>query len=201
MKTRSLHKIVGLTLLIPFLAWIFTAMVFYLKPGYAEAYAFLEPKTYPLTEYVSIHAMDSTWLELKYMKTILGTHVLVLTKEGWMQLESTTLHPRGKPNNEEMKKLLNDAFSQNPQRYGEVASISNDTIMTTTGIQVSLDWNGLKLYQRGPDTDRIDLLYKIHYLQWTGIRTLDKILGPLGLTLVFLLSILGIRLAIKNKQS
>jgi hypothetical protein len=57
-----------------------------------------------------------------------------------------------------------------------------------------LDWNKLSLFQRGKDTDRIDLLYKIHYLQWTGIKPLDKVLGMLGILLVLALSALGARL-------
>lgn len=201
MKTRKIHKTIGLMLLLPFLGWVITAMVFYIKPGYADAYEYLEPKFYPLTEHMPVARPDSAWLELKYMKTVLGLHVIVRTSEGWMQLDSQTLQPSGKPSEENIRMLLKDAFSQNPRRYGEIAAISNDTITTTTNIQVILDWNGMKLYQRGPDTDRIDMLYKIHYLQWTGISTIDKVLGPLGLSLVVLLSILGIRLAIKTKRS
>jgi hypothetical protein len=200
MKTRRLHKIIGVTLLLPMLGWVVTAMVFYIKPGYAGAYEYLEPKTYPLTESV-ILGTDSAWLEVRYVRTILGLHMLVRTGEGVMQLDPRTLKPRGKPGDEDIRALLKDAFSKNPNRYGEVASITNDTITTTTGIQIVLDWNGLSLSQRGPDTDRIDMLYKIHYLQWTGISSVDKVMGPLGLGLVTFLSILGIRLAVKKRPT
>ena len=195
MKTRTLHKVIGLALLLPFAGWIITALVFYFKPGYAAAYEALHIKTYPLDGRVSIPA-DSAWLEFRYLRTILGNHLIVHTAEGWMQLEPATLRPREKPTNEEIRLLLTDAFSANPQRYGQVATISNDTITTSTNILIFLDWDGLSLYQRGPDTDRIDLLYRIHYLQWTGVSALDKILGPLGLALLLVLSILGIRLAV-----
>jgi len=200
MTTRNIHRTVGLILLLPLLGWVVTAMVFYIKPGYAGAYELLEPRTYPLNENLPAPGADATWLELKYVKTILGLHVIARTKEGLVQLDPHTLHPREKPDDEKIKVLLNDAFSNNPDRYGVVATISHDTIITTTNIQVMFDWNALTLYQRGADTDRIDMLYKIHYLQWTGIRSLDRILGPLGLTLVLLLSILGIRLAVKARQ-
>lgn len=138
---------------------------------------------------------DSTWLEIKYLRTNLGNHLLVRTSQGWKQLDPVTLRPREKPSKDEIRTLLTDAFSANASRYGEVATISNDTIMTTTGIQVLLDWDRLSLHQHGPDTDRIDLLYKIHYLQWTGVAAIDTILGPLVLMLLMTLCILGIRLA------
>lgn len=197
MKIRRLHKIIGLTLLLPFAGWILTALVFSIKPGYAAAYEYIQPKTSPLAGKVSI-AADSTWLEIKYLRTVLGNHLLVHTSAGWKQLDPVTLRPREKPTKDEIRALLTDAFSANPSRYGEVAIISNDTIMTSTGIQVILDWDGLSLYQRGPDTDRIDMLYKIHYLQWTGVAAIDRILGPLVLTLVLTLCILGIRLATRS---
>jgi hypothetical protein len=44
---------------------------------------------------------------------------------------------------------------------------------------------------------RIDLLHRIHYLQWTGVRTLDKVLGLAGILLVIALSVLGVRIAFK----
>ena len=199
MRTRTLHKVVGLVLLLPFMAWIITAMVFYIKPGYAAAYESLRIKTYPLDGPVSM-AGDSTWLEVRYLKTVLGHHVLVRSSEGWKQLDTVTLRPREKPADDQIRKLLEDAFSSNPNRYGQVTAISNDTIRTSTNIVILFDWNDMSLYQRGPDTDRIDLLYKIHYLQWTGISGLDKILGPVGLTLVFTLSVLGVWLAVGRKR-
>ncbi len=199
MKIRTLHKVIGLALLLPFMAWIVTALVFYFKPGYAGAYESLQVKTYPLDGRISV-AADSAWLEFRYLKTILGNHLIVHTSEGWMQLDPTTLRPRGLPTNDEIRLLLTDAFSGNPERYGQVATISNDSITTSTNVVVSLNWNRLSLYQRGPDTDRIDLLYRIHYLQWSGVDTLDKVLGPFGLVLVLILSILGLRLAVGSEK-
>lgn len=198
-KTRTLHKVIGLALLLPFMGWIITALIFYVKPGYAGAYESLRFKTYPLEGQFSM-AADSAWREFRYLKTVLGDHLLVRTSEGWKQLDPVTLLPRANPADVEIRMLLTDAFSSNPQRYGHVTTISNDSIATSTNILVLFDWNELSLYQRGPDTDRIDLLYRIHYLQWTGINTIDKILGPLGLALLLTLSILGVRLAVGSEK-
>jgi hypothetical protein len=71
---------------------------------------------------------------------------------------------------------------------------SGNNITTDTGVRVELDWSRLSLTQSGKDTDRIDTLYKIHYLQWTGVNAVDKVLGGLGILLVLVLSLLGARL-------
>jgi hypothetical protein len=143
---------------------------------------------------VSIRA-DPAWLEFRCLRTILGNHLLVRTPDGWLHLDPANLRPREKPTEDEIKSLVSDAFSAHPQRYGNIASISNYTITTDTNTRVVLDWKRLSLQQRGTDTDRIDLLYRIHYLQWTGITVIDRILGPVGLALVLALSILGLWLA------
>jgi hypothetical protein len=199
MTIRKLHTVIGLALLLPFLSWIITAMVFYFKPGYAEAYELLQPKTYSLDGQISVSA-DPAWQEFRYFRTILGNHLIVRTAEGWKHLDPSTFLPKAKPTNEEIAKLLADAFFVNPQRYGSITTISNDTITTSTNVRVILNWDRLSLQQRGTDTDRIDLLYRIHYLQWTGISALDKILGPIGLSLILILSMLGIRLALGSKK-
>jgi hypothetical protein len=89
---------------------------------------------------------------------------------------------------------VTDAVSANPARYGQISGVKGNTITTDTGVLIELDWTRLTLAQRGKDTGRIDLLYKIHYLQWTGVNGLDKVLGALGIILVLVLSALGARL-------
>lgn len=194
---QRLHKLIGITLLLPFLGWIVTAFIFYFKPGYDQAYESLQFKTYAL-ENVGILPANPEWLEVRYFRTILGNHLCVRTAAGWSQLDPVTLEPRPGPAEEHLRTLLADAFSANPDRYGSIASISKDEIVTTTGVRVTLNWQRMSLYQRGTDTEMIDLMYRIHYLQWTGIDTIDKILGPLGLSLVLVLGILGIKLALKK---
>jgi uncharacterized iron-regulated membrane protein len=190
MKIRKLHRLIGLVLLLPFLGWVITGFVFFIKPGYAAAYEILTPKTYPLTETFSVQP-ESTWREMRYVRTILGNHLLVRTSEGALHLDPRTRQQRNKPTDVEVRQLITDALLVNPTRYGEITTISADEITTSTGIQVSLDWTRLSLQQRGPDTDRIDWLYRIHYLQWTGFKSVDKVLGLVGLTFVFVLTTLG----------
>jgi len=195
---RKFHRLIGITLMLPFAGWVVTGFVFFIKPGYAEAYEFLTPKTYPLPTNVSISPL-SGWAEFRCFRTILGDHLTARTDKGWLHLNPHTMVQREKPAEDEFRRLLTDAFSTNPERYGQIARVSGDSAWTDTGVEVTLDWNRVSLQQRGKDTDRIDMLYSIHYLQWTGIGIVDKVLGFLGLALVATLTILGARLAIKGK--
>lgn len=198
MKVRSLHRTIGIILLLPFFGWGITGFIFFLKPGYAAAYESLSSRTYPLQDSVRI-VPGAGWREFRYFKTIVGDHLIARTDSGWVHLDPATRKPRSKPSEAEIKQLLTDAFTANPERYGEVAGISGEIIKTTTDVEVSLDWNRVSLYQKGKDTDRIDWYYKIHYLQWTGIKSVDKILGVVGLVLVMVLAALGAWLVIKKR--
>ncbi len=197
MMTRKLHRIIGLVMLLPFLGWAITGFVFFVKPGYEGAYELLQPKTYPMDGEPFALTPNPSWLEVRYFKTILGNHLLVRTAQGWQHLDPATLTVRAKPSDDEIKALLQDAFSANPERYGQVSTIEGATATTATNVKVALNWNRLSLQQTGKDTDRIDWLYKIHYLQWTGVKWLDRTLGMLGLALVIILSILGFKLQLK----
>ncbi len=193
MKARTLHRIIGLVMLLPLIGWAITGSIFFLKPGYADAYDTPQIKTYPLETKVALEPSPS-WLEFRYVKTILGEHLLARTSQGWQHLDPHSLQPRQAPTTDEIRTLIADALAANPSRYGHIASIEGNTATTDTNVRVTIDWNRLALAQRGADTDRIDFFYKIHYLQWTGVAALDKALGALGIALVLILSALGARL-------
>jgi hypothetical protein len=197
MKVRTLHRFIGVILLLPFFAWAITGFIFFLKPGYAGAYEILSLKKYPFDQAVSI-SPKSDWLEYRYFRTILGDHLLARTSKGWQHLNPLNGQPRVGPTQSEIELLLKDAFTANPLRYGDISSVSDNTAKTNTGVEVTIDWASLSLNQRGKDTDRIDLLYRVHYLQWTGVKSLDKVLGLLGLTLVMVLSVMGAWLAFRR---
>lgn len=191
MKLRILHRTLGLVMLLPLFGWAGTGLVFFLKPGYEGAYELLSFKTYPLYEQVAILPSPS-WLEFRYVRTVLGPHLLVRTAQGWQQVDPLTLAPRQPPTTEEIRSLLTDAFSANPTRYGQITELTDEAATTSTQVRVTWDWNRLSLQQRGQDTDRIDALYKLHYLQWTGKKTVDNILGMVGIAFIVLLSLLGL---------
>lgn len=197
MTPRSIHRALGITMLLPLLAWAVTGAIFFIKPGYGGAFESLAVRTYPLTAPVSLPS-SSDWREVRYLKTVLGDHLIVRGASGWRQLDPVTLQERPAPSDGDLRALVADAFTANPERYGHIASIDGTTITTDTGVRATFDWNRLSLSQRGRDTDRIDAIYRVHYLQWTGIASLDKVLGGLGLVLIVALSAFGVRLLFRR---
>jgi len=195
---RLLHRIVGLVMLLPLLGWAATGAVFFVKPGYAGAYEPLAIRTYPLDDNLPIRIQ--AWREARLVKTILGAHLLVRTDAGPQHLDPATLKIVPVPPPEKLRLLFEDAFTANPDRYGRVATQAGTAAHTTTDVDVTLDWNRLTLQQRGRDTDRIDALYRIHYLQWTGYKFLDRVLGLVGLLLLVTLAVLGVRLAFGRRE-
>jgi hypothetical protein len=194
---RKIHRVIGLVMLLPLVAWAATGAVFFTKPGYGAAYDALAIRTYPIEGPITVRP-DPAWREIRHLRTILGLHLLARTDKGWVQLDPITLQPAARPRDEDVKRLIADAFAVNPSRYGQIVTLDGGTATTDTGAVITFDWNRLGLTQRGRDTDRIDRLYKIHYLQWTGEKTVDKFLGLAGLVLLTALTTLGARLAFRR---
>src|SRR5437016_1914691 len=151
MTTRAMHRMIGLVMLLPLIGWAVTGAFFFLKPGYAGAYELLQVKTYPLEVTMALQT-DPSWLEVRLEKTILGEHLLARTSQGWLHVDPHTFEPKPEPSADETRRLVTDAFSANPTRYGRVASVEGNNITTDTGVRVALDWNRLSLAQRGNDT-------------------------------------------------
>ena len=196
MSVRRVHRIIGIVLFIPFFSWALTGLVFFIKPGYEDAYEILAPKTYPVSTPLQL-TPGADWLEMKYIRTILGDHLLVRTRSGWSNLDPTNNQISNPPSQDQLRKLIEDAFTANPSRYGQISSVNGNAVRTSTGVEVTLDWNRMSLQQKGRDTDRIDLLYRIHYLQWTGVKRIDRVVGVVGIILVLVLTSLGVRLAVR----
>jgi hypothetical protein len=193
-----LHRALGAIMLLPLVAWAVTGSVFFIKPGYGGAYESLAVRTYPLTAPVSIPPA-ADWREVRYLTTALGDHLIARAESGWQQLDPVTLQVRPAPSDADIRRLVQDAFTANPERYGQITTVEGTRVTTDTGVRATLDWNRLTLSQRGRDTDRIDAIYRVHYLQWTGIAWLDRILGGAGLILLLVLSGAGLRLLIGRR--
>ena len=178
-------------MVLPFVAWAVTGAIFFIKPGYGGAYESLPLRTYPLEASVSL-AANSSWLEARLIRTIAGQHLLVRTAAGWQHLAPESLQPRPAPSESEVRAIIADACASNLSRYGQVVAVNGLTATTDTGVHVTLDWTRLTLSQRGRDTARIDGLYKIHYLQWTGVPDVDRVLGAVGLVGILVLTGLGV---------
>ena len=181
------------------LGWTITGVIFFIKPGYQGAYEQLSIKTYPLSDSIVVRP-KSDWQEMKLVSTILGDHLLVKTKNKTKHLDPNSLLPKLEPSETQFKALLLDAFSRNSERYGEVVTLDGLSAQTNTGVEIKLDWNNLRLSQKGQDTELINLLYKVHYLQWTPSKNFNQFLGILGLILLALLTVLGVRIYLRNRR-
>ena len=84
----------------------------------------------------------------------------------------------------EVTRLVEDTIADDKERCGSVLTVDGATAYTTTGIEVTVNWDELKLNQIGSDRYFIDWLYKVHYLQWTPWRLGNYVLSLVGLLLL-----------------
>ena len=198
-RSRRVHRLLGLLLVLPMTGWCVTGLLFHLKPGWTGAYDLPSLRFEPLGETAAPVQPEPGWLEVRRLRTALGEHLLVRTAEGRLHLDPATGRERPEPGEQELRRLLEEALG-GKERYGGIASADGLEAVTTTGVELELDWQRLSLSQRGADTERIDWLYRVHYLQWTGVKAIDRVLAAAGLVALALLTLLGIRLAIGSRH-
>jgi hypothetical protein len=198
MITRKQHRLLGGILLLPFIAWSLTGVFFLVRPAYEQAYSVLSPKTYSADQ-INISAQPE-WQEMRLLKTVLGLHLLVKQEGGWQQLDPDSLEVRATPVEADLVSFVKDAISQDTLRYGELLPGESDPFRTSTGVTIAVNWDSLSLYQQGLDTRWIDRIYRIHYLQWTGIAFLDTILGVAGLLLLLLMTATGSAMLLRREE-
>ena len=198
MIIRKQHRLLGGILLLPFIAWSLTGVFFLVRPAYEQAYSVLSPKTYSVDQ-INISAQPE-WQEMRLLKTVLGLHLLVKQEGGWQQLDPDSLEVRATPVEADLVRFVEDAISQDTLRYGELLPGESDPFRTSTGVTIAVNWDSLSLYQQGSDTRWIDRIYRIHYLQWTGIAFLDTILGVAGLLLLLLMTATGSAMLLRREE-
>ena len=190
-------------MLIPMFGWALTGLVFFTKPGYEGAYEILTLKTYPLEQGLLIPD-ETLWQEARLLTSIAGTHLLVKSAGQSKHLNALTLEEMPVPEQVQLKRIFDDAISHNVMRYGTITNIESTTThikaYTTNDIELVLDWNELKFSQKGFDRELINLLYKVHYLQWTPWPIANQILGVLGLFFLITLSVLGLKIYLTNRN-
>ena len=167
--------------------------------GYDGAYEVITIKTYPLDQKINV-APNENWDEVRVIKSVLGNHLLVTVEGKTNHVDFNTLKQKPMPSVTEVTHLVEDAIADKKDRYGSVLSVDGATAYTTTGIKMTVNWDELKLNQIGSDRRFIDGLYKIHYLQWTPWRLANYVLGIVGLLLLVTLTVLGLRMYLKNTE-
>lgn len=181
------------------IGWTLTGIVFFIKPGYQGAFEQLSLKYYAITSPVNVNPQHQ-WQKIEVVRTILGEHLLVKSNQGITHLDPVDLNTRPVPSDSQIKALLSDAIANNKARYGDIVSVDGLSAKTSTGVNLTLNWNTLRLSQTGQDTQLINLLYKVHYLQWTPNKILNQVLGILGLVFLLSLTFLGIRIYLKQRR-
>ena len=200
MNAKNIHRLTGIVMLLPLLVWCVTGAIFVFKPSYGSAYEKLTIKNYPLERTITLQSIEP-WHEIRQVRSILGQHLLVRTNKHWQQLDPITQRVRTYPSKEQLHLLLTDAITTNPQRYGDISSINNNTAITSTDVVLSFNWDDLSIKQKGNDTRLIAQLYQLHYLQWTNNDTINALLEIIGLSLLIVLSSLGTWLVFVKKST
>lgn len=201
---RRAHRILGLLLLLPLLVWTGTGLIFLNQPGWAGAYESLQPFDERLVNAATLRepgelVLGGGWSRWELGSTALGP-LYRLSGEGGAALVDAETGALLSPLSEEaLAVIATDAAgrAEAKARYGRIERIEmserEGLVHFEGGAQVRVGRYDLSLSQRGSDTVWIDRLYEAHYLRWTGVGWIDRILGPLALIAVWLLGFTGVR--------
>jgi len=213
MSWARVHRWLAIVLVVLLAVWSVTGLLFHLKPGWDRAYDQLSAErrgsTLRVDAIVSLGSIraslgDESITRLELFDTALGSLYRVTTANGTELLDATTARRRSPLDVVDARSLAIDAVARSTHRhdYGDVADVSlGDEVAQVrfvSGPIVEVGRRDAVMSQRGPDTDRIDWLYRIHYLQWTGNRTFDRAFAMLGLALIWAVMIPGIVLFVRR---
>lgn len=159
----------------------------------------LSPRLYPIDTEFSITPQDD-WLQMRLLKTVLGNHLLVNNGERWLHLDPLSAAAVARPSDDDLIGLVEDALGTNTERYGEIEGVRDQVFYTSTGVELTVDWSTLSIRQYGRDTQLIDTLYKIHYLQWFGHKQVNITFAVLGLLGLLLLVVFGLMLYLRGRR-
>ncbi len=211
MSWARVHRTLAIALVVLLVVWSVTGLLFHLKPGWDRAYDQLAVErsgSLRLATLVPATALqtalgDVAIERIALFDTHLGPLYRVTTADGPALVDATTGAKRSPLTVAECETLIADAVSRSAFRadYGGPGKTSSDERSVIVDYQVAtitLGRNDARISQRGSDTDRIDWMYRIHYLQWTGNQTIDRAFAVLGLLLIWAVMIPGIMLFVRR---
>ncbi len=205
---RRLHRWLAIVLVIPLIVWSLTGLLFHLKPGWSRAYDMLDAE-HPgpplhLAKLATVLA-EQPMTHVEMFETAIGPLARITTAKGDELYDVDTGTRRSPLAIDAARALAVDAIARSPHHsaYGAITNISSTEttvkLELAEGPVVEIGRNDARLTQRGPDTDRIDWLYRLHYLQWTGSKPVDKVLALVGLLLIWLVLIPGVVLFVRRR--
>jgi uncharacterized iron-regulated membrane protein len=206
------HRYLALLLVVPLIVWSVTGLLFHLKPGWSRAYDMLDAEqpleTANVTPVATVVATFPEGVQhLELFGTAIGPMYRITTKNGTALVDATTGTRRSPLTESDAKALVLDAVSHSREKagYGELAATeAKDDVVRfrfSGGVIVDIDRNDARISQHGSDTERIDWLYRIHYLKWSGKKTLDRVLALVGLALIWAVLIPGLVLAWRRARA
>jgi hypothetical protein len=202
------HRWLAIVLVVPLVVWSVSGLLFHLKPGWARAYDMLDAER-PLstTSVAPISTVAATFPDkiskIELIDTAIGPLYRVTTERGTDLVDAIGATRHSPLSADDAKTLALDAVARSSQRagYGGVTGTEVGERVVHVRFEhatVDVDRSSARMSQRGADTDRIDWLYRIHYLQWTGNKSADKILIGFGLALIWAVMLPGIVLFIRR---
>ena len=206
MSWPRVHRYLALLLVVPLIVWSVTGLLFHLKPGWSRAYDMLDAER-PLEsgQVTPISTITATFPDgiqrLELFGSAIGPLYRVTSGRTTALIDATTGARRSPLTSSDARTLVLDAISQSREKagYGEITSTEerDDAVRFrfSNGITVDVGRNDARISQRGNDTERIDWLYRIHYLKWTGNQSVDRVLAVVGLALIWFVMIAGLVLA------
>lgn len=211
MTWAAVHRTLAIALVVLLVVWSITGVLFHLKPGWDRAYdqlAVERPGPLKLAAIVPASALaaalDGAAIErVTLFDSQLGPLYRVSTAAGTELVDATTGKKRSPLTVPEAEALIADAVARSPHRaaYGDPARTHADERTVKIDFEdatVTVGRSDARISQRGATSDRIDWLYRIHYLQWTGNKTIDRAFAVLGLALIWAVMIPGLVLFVRR---
>lgn len=207
MTWAKAHRWLALLLVVLLAVWSVTGVLFHLKPGWDRAYDMLSAERGgPLhpARLVAPATVGDDVTRFELIDTALGPLYRASNAGGSFLVDAATGIRRSPLSEADGRTLAVDAVSRSRHQvaYGELSSVAtrDDAVVLVFagGATVEVSRSDAQMTQRGHDTDRIDWLYRIHYLQWTGNKTVDRVFAMFGLALIWAVVIPGLVLFVRR---
>ncbi|MGE0545630.1 MAG: PepSY domain-containing protein [Kofleriaceae bacterium] len=206
MSWAGVHRWLAIVLVVPLVTWSITGLLFHLKPGWDRAYDMPRverPGVVATAGLAPLTSIEVNVQKVELFDSALGPLYRVTTANGTELFDARTAKRRSPLSAEDANLLVRDAVERSPHRaeYGALLdSASTDGELTARfeRATVTVDRKTARLSQRGDDTDRIDWLYRIHYLQWTNNPAIDRVIAIGGLIWIWAVLLPGLVLFLRR---
>lgn len=212
MSWSRAHRWLAVVLVVPLAVWSVTGLLFHWKPGWGRAYDLLAVEqsgpldVHALAPITAAGAGGRAVERVELVATVLGPLYRVRTADGTHLLDARTGRLRSPLSADDARALVADAIARSPHAaaYGAIGTVTVDgaraRVTLAHDIVVDVDRHAARLRQHGADTERIDWLYRLHYLQWTGSRAVDRVLSVVGLALIWAVVVAGLVLFVRGRS-